>query len=110
VEIQDAIDRFYEWKDRLVDEGRMRPGQRLAIEGKTVAKNMVTDGPFSECKEVIGGYWFILAHDLEEAAEIAAENPCLACGLFYEIRPLASERASAYSATTETPSEHRQAS
>jgi hypothetical protein len=104
-EIQNAIEEFYAWKDRLGAEGKMKSGQRLANRGKTVAKSMVTDGPFSETKEVIGGYWFILAASLEEAAKIAAENPCLACGLFYEIRPIDSSRASAFTPATETPSE-----
>jgi hypothetical protein len=102
--IQKAIDDFYEWLARLVDEGRMKPGQRLGIGGKTVARNnVVTDGPFGEAKEVIGGYWFINARSLEEAAGIAAGNPCLACGLFYEIRPIDPERATAYTVTNETP-------
>ena len=105
-QIQEAIDHFYAWKEQLVQAGKMRSGQRLAKEGKTVSRNLVTDGPFSETKEVIGGYWFILAGSLEEAAKIAAGNPCLACGLFYEIRPVDPERASAFTVTTETPSEH----
>jgi hypothetical protein len=67
----------------------------------------VTDGPFGEAKEVIGGYWFIVASSLEEAAQIAAENPCLKCGLFYEIRPIDPERASAFVVTTETPNESK---
>ena len=104
-EIQDAIDRFYVWHGRLVDEGKMKAGQRLAREGKLVSKTSVTDGPFAETKEVIGGYWFILAGSLEEAAELAAGNPCLACGLVYEIRPIESVRASAFAVTSETPSE-----
>ena len=104
-EIQKAIDDFYVWLERLVDEGKMKPGQRLARERKTVSKHGVTDGPYAETKEVIGGYWFILAGSLEEAAELAAGNPCLACGLSYEIRPIESERASAFAATTETPEE-----
>jgi hypothetical protein len=88
-EIQHAIDRFYTWLDRLVNEGKMKRGQRLTYEGKTIArKNVITDGPFGESKEVIGGYWFILANNLDEAAQIAEGNPCLDCGLFYEIRPI----------------------
>src|SRR5262245_51973991 len=84
-EIQNAIDEFYVWLARLVKEGRMKTGQRLANVGKTVArKNVVLDGPYGEAKEVVGGYWFILAGNLEEAAQIAAGNPCLKCGLFYE--------------------------
>ena len=39
---------------------------------------------------------------LEEAAKIAAGNPCLNCGLFFEIRPIELARASAYAITTET--------
>ena len=56
----------------------MKTGQRLVNEGKTVSrKKVVTDGPFGEAKEVIGGYWFIVAGSLDEAARIAAGNPCL---------------------------------
>lgn len=102
-EIQQAIDAFYLWKDRLVREGKMKPGQRLATEGKQVSSSGVIDGPFAETKEVIGGYWFFVAGSLDEAAELAAQNPCLACGLSYEIRPLELERASAYKVTNETP-------
>lgn len=104
-EIQQAIDAFYRWHDRLVQEGKMRSGQRLAVEGKLVSRSGVTDGPFAEAKEVIGGYWFFVADSLEEAAELAAQNPCLACGLAYEVRPLEFERASAYKTTNETPRE-----
>jgi hypothetical protein len=104
-EIQNAIDQFYVWLGRLVDEGKMKTGQRLANTGKTVSKKNVTDGPFGETKEVIGGYWFIVAESLEEAAQIAAGNPCLNCGLFYEIRPIDPERASAFMVTTETPAD-----
>ena len=106
-EIQKAIDQFYVWLERLVDEGKMKTGQRLADRGKTVSRKNVTDGPFGESKEVIGGYWFILAGSLEEAAKIASENPCLKCGLFYEIRPIEVEWASAFKVTTETPMERR---
>jgi hypothetical protein len=102
-EIQAAIDAFYAWKDRLVAEGTMKPGQRLGTAGRIVRRDVVTDGPYSESKEVIGGYWFIVASSLDEAASIAAENPCLACGLYFEVRPVELERASAYKVTNETP-------
>ena len=102
--IQRAIDDFYVWLDRLVGEGRMRVGQRLGTEGRTVARrSKVTDGPVGEAKEVIGGYWTILAESLDEAAAIAAGNPCLQCGLFYEIRPIDTARCSADAVTNETP-------
>ncbi|MGH8048563.1 MAG: YciI family protein [Chthoniobacterales bacterium] len=102
-EIQGAIDDFYAWLERLVSEGKMKTGQRLGVGGRTVARNLITDGPFGESKEVIGGYWFIEAGSLDEAAEIAAGNPCLKCGLFYEIRPIDPEIATAFNVTNETP-------
>ena len=107
-EIQAAIDAFYVWHDSLVGEGKMRPGSRLAHTGRTVFKDgLVTDGPYGETKEVIGGFWTILAADLDEAARIGAGNPCLRCGLFFELRPLEGVKASAFAVTTETPPERR---
>lgn len=102
-EIQAAIDAFYAWHARLVAQGRFRPGQRLAKPAKLVTRSGIIDGPFTEAKEVVGGYWFIQAGSLEEAARIVADNPCLACGLVFEIRPIEAERASAYRETNETP-------
>jgi hypothetical protein len=104
-EIQQAIDAFYGWRDRLLQEGKMKGGQRLAVEAKLVSRSGVTDGPFAEAKEVVGGYWFFVANSLDEAAALAAQNPCLACGLTFEVRPLELERASAYKITNETPRE-----
>jgi hypothetical protein len=105
--IQGVIDQFYVWITRLVDEGKMKRGQRLDIGGKTVRKNAVTDGPFGEAKETIGGYWFVVADSLEEAAQILQGNPCLSCGLFCEIRPIDPEIATAFRVTNETPVERR---
>ena len=104
-EIQQAIDAFYVWIDRLIQEGRMKPGQRLNTKGVVVSKAGMIDGPFAEAKEIVGGYWFFVADSLEEAARLAAQNPCLACGLTYEVRPIELERASAYKVTNETPTD-----
>lgn len=105
-DIQHAIDDFYVWLARSIEEGRMKMGSRLAIDGATVRRHgIVTDGPFGEAKEAIGGYWFIVARSLQEAAEIAAGNPCLNHGLFYEIRPTDAACASAFNIMTETPNQ-----
>jgi hypothetical protein len=80
----------------------MKTGSRLAVERAVVSKAGIrTDGPFSEAKEVVGGYWFIMARNLSEAAELAAQNPCAEYGLQYEIRPLEAARASVYNVTNE---------
>jgi hypothetical protein len=107
-QIQVAIDQFYVWLEQQVEQGKMRPGMRLSDKGATVSRDRIaTDGPFGEAKEVIGGYWFIRASSLEEAAQIASGNPCMKYGLFYEIRPLDPERASAFDVTSETPAKGR---
>src|SRR6266481_6426322 len=88
-EIQSATEKFYIWYDRLINEGKMKPGQRLTSEGKTVArKNVTTDGPFGESKEVIGGYWFILAQSLDEAAQIAKATRYWTAAIFSKSGPL----------------------
>jgi hypothetical protein len=102
-EIQGAIDAFYTWYEQLVAAGTIKRGQRLARERKTVSRLGVIDGPFAETKEMIGGYWIIVAASLQQAAEIASRNPCLAFGLSYEIGPIEPVRASAYALSCETP-------
>jgi len=104
-DIEAAIGKFYDWYSRNLEAGTMKPGSRLSTAGALVSKaGIVTDGPFGEAKEVIGGYWIIVARSLREAAEVAAQNPCMPYGLTFEIRPLESARASAYDVTNETPS------
>lgn len=102
-DVQRAIDSFYDWYEGNVESGRMRRGSRLQADGKIVSRRSITDGPFTETKELVGGYWFIVAGSLDEAAAIAAENPCLAFGLTLEIRPLEEAKALATDTTNETP-------
>ncbi len=106
-DVQNAIDAFYTWYERNLSLGTMKPGSRLEPKAKIVAKSGITDGPFSESKEIVGGFWFIVATSLEDAARIAAENPCLAYGLTLEIRPLDGTRAQATDVTNETPTQWR---
>ena len=66
----------------------MKRGQRLTYEGKTVArKHLITDGPFGESKEVIGGYWFILAHNLDEAVQSPKGTPVSSAACFSKSGP-----------------------
>ena len=103
-DIESAIQKFYDWYARNLDAGRMKAGSRLSTEAVMVSKSgIVTDGPFGEAKEVVGGYWFIVARSLREAAEIAAQKPCAQYGLSFEIRPLESARASAHNITNDNP-------
>ncbi|MES2959498.1 MAG: YciI family protein [Pseudomonadota bacterium] len=102
-DVQLAIDRFYLWYEQNLASGCMLPGSRLKTQGKLVSRRRINDGPFTEAKELVGGYWFIVASSLDEAAHLAAENPCLAFGLTLEIRPLDQTKALATETTNETP-------
>jgi len=50
-------------------------------------KRLVTDGPFAETKEQLGGYFLVDANDLDEALAIAARIPSARTGMI-EVRPL----------------------
>lgn len=106
-QVQAAIDSFYAWYEDNIARGRMKRGSRLSRDGKVVSQASVVDGPFTEAKELVGGIWFIVASSLDEAAALAAENPCLAFGLTLEVRPLEPERAVATALTNETPAAWR---
>ncbi|MCE4556236.1 YciI family protein [Roseateles cellulosilyticus] len=102
-DVQAAIDAFYVWYERGLAEGRLKPGSRLEPGARVVGKGLVSDGPFAETKEWIGGFWFIVAETLEQAAAIAAGNPCLQYGLTLEIRQLDGSRADVSVRSNETP-------
>lgn len=59
-------------------------------------KQMVTDGPFAETREQIGGFFMIEASDLEQATNIAARIPSARKGVI-EVRPVVEESAGAAS-------------
>jgi hypothetical protein len=51
-------------------------------------KTIITDGPFAETKDQLGGYSVVEAKDLDEALPIAARHPLLRAGLSIEVRPI----------------------
>jgi hypothetical protein len=66
------------------------PGDALKREGCVVnAKKGVTDGPFIESKEIVGGFSIVEADTLKDAAELAKGCPGLLTGGTVEVRPLA---------------------
>lgn len=76
----------------LKNEGKLKSAQPLVREGTMVSgtKGAWTDGPFTETKEVIVGYYHILARDLAEAVAVAKRNPEFAYGTTarVEVRPI----------------------
>ncbi len=93
-QLQKTLDQFMGWFERLKQQGKVKGGQPLERTGKIVSgKNgrTVADGPFAESKEAIGGYFMLLANDLDEAVAIARECPVLEFGSTVEVRPIAEE-------------------
>jgi len=82
----------FPWLDDLVSRGIRLTGDRLAPprRAKSVrmrgGKVIVSDGPFAESKEAVGGFDIIECGSLEEAVEIAAGHPVAQSGTI-EVRP-----------------------
>lgn len=80
--------------DKLIKSGRMIAAEPLQSvhTASTVrvrdGKTLVTDGPFAETKETVGGFFLLDVRDKEEALRIAADWPSARLGSI-EVRPLA---------------------
>jgi hypothetical protein len=90
-EMQAAAGRFMAWFEHLKATGKAKAGQPLQNVGRVISKNgrSISDGPYAESKEAIGGYFILNVTDLDEAVEIAKQCPGLDLGLKVEVRPLA---------------------
>ena len=81
------------WVDELRARGIWQIGDQLAPPRRARSvrvrggKKMVTDGPFAETKEAVGGFDLLECGSLEEAVEIAATHPLAEVGTI-EVRPL----------------------
>jgi hypothetical protein len=93
-EIQELAGQMMDWFKRLQDQGAAIAGNPLDAKGKIVSGTngrVVTDGPFAESKEAIGGYFMLQADTLDEAVDIARQCPILAYGVKVEVRPVLEE-------------------
>jgi len=93
-EIQNVIDQSKAWFERLASAGMVKASQALARDGATVSgktARVISDGPFAETKEAIGGFLLLEAGSLEEAVAIAKENPAVRHGTSIEVRPLSDD-------------------
>lgn len=89
-QVQRLMGGWMAWFDSLVAEGKCLGGQSLEREGRVIqgADRQVTDGPYAEAKESVAGYIILRVGSLEEATEIARQNPGIAHGVIVEVRPL----------------------
>jgi hypothetical protein len=88
-EMQAAMEQWNAWKTKFKDE-IVDMGDQLTRVGAVCSSTAITDGPYTEGKEVIGGYMIVATSSLERAIQIAKEGPMTqAPGVTIEIRALA---------------------
>ena len=93
-ELQELVNQNEAWFEGLTAQGKAKPGRALERKGAIVSGvngHIVTDGPFAESKEAVGGYLMLDVETIEEAIAIAQSSPGLAYGGSIEVRPLAEE-------------------
>ena len=84
-EIQAIIQQYGAWTQKVGAAGKLVGGRKLMDEGgkrmaRAGGKLTVTDGPYAETKEVVGGIFTVRANDYREAVEIASDCPHLQFG------------------------------
>jgi len=78
------------WMQDLQQKGILAGGEALKPTGKQVngTKKVVTDGPFVEAKELVGGFLVVNAKDINEAVEISKGCPIFQSNGSVEVRPI----------------------
>ena len=85
------LDRWNGWVDHMAERG-LESGQPLDTGGRLVAGargERVVDGPFSEAKELVGGFFLLSSDSLDDVTALARQCPLLPYGMTVEIRPIA---------------------
>jgi len=90
-QMEQSFKKWMGWMDELRGQVHLKPGgQRLAPEGRVVkgAAKAISDGPFVEAKDTIGGFILVEAETIEQAVELSHGCPALEHGGSVEVRPL----------------------
>jgi hypothetical protein len=84
-EMQRSMQKWGDWIQGLAQAGHFRAGDPLEGGGRVLAggDRMMTDGPFVESKEIVGGYLVVTAKDLDEATELSR-----GCPIFDDVRAM----------------------
>ena len=96
-QMQQRMRKWQAWMKALGEKGHIKDqGHPLERTGKLVKgqKKAVTDGPFAEAKDIVGGYTLIQARDLDEAVELSKGCPIFEVeSAVLEVRPIMTLRA-----------------
>ena len=88
-QMQAGIQQWQDWIGGIAAQGKFVNTNQLGKEGKTLqAGNVITDGPYAEVKEIVGGYIIVKAGHLDEAIALAEGCPILQMGGHVEVRDI----------------------
>jgi hypothetical protein len=88
-QMQSSIRQWQDWIGGIAAQGKFVNTNRLGFEGKTLKpNNVITDGPYAEVKEILGGYLILKADTLDEAVALAKGCPILFIGGHVEVRDI----------------------
>ena len=86
-QMQAAIKQWQDWIGGIAAQGKFVATNALGFQGKTVhADRTITDGPYAELKEIVGGYIIVKAKDMDEAVQLSDGCPTLTIGGKVEVR------------------------
>ena len=92
-QMQQVIQRYIAWGEKLRSAGVLEGGQKLTDEPGRIMRSKngqvrVTDGPYSETKEVLGGYYILTAPGYDKAVDLARDCPHFDYGGTIEVREI----------------------
>ena len=81
-EMQRIIQKYRDWTESVARAGRLLGGEKLRSEEGRVVRGrhgtpVITDGPYTESKEIVGGYWLIEAASYDEVTAMLKDHPGL---------------------------------
>ena len=86
-EMQSQIKVWQDWIGGIAAQGKFVSTNALGMEGKVIkANNLITDGPYLEIKEMVGGYIIVKSENMEDAIKLSEGCPTLSYGGSVEIR------------------------
>ena len=88
--MQQHMAKWMAWVEAMSARGEYKGGHPLKVGGKSIsgADKIVTDGPFAELKECVGGYMIVTARDIDHAVTIAMDCPVFENDGRVEVRPI----------------------
>ena len=88
-QMQESIQQWQSWIGGIAAQGKFVSTNQLGDSGKTVKPGgVITDGPYAEIKEIIGGYIIVKADDLDDAIKLTEDCPMFYVGGHVEVREI----------------------